>query len=673
MPVTQETPIASSIANGVTTVFPYAFTVLQQGDLVVQGTLNGIVTTYTVGVDFTISGLGTPSGSVNFVAPPANGTEVLRYRDTTIDRSTDYQENGDLYAEVLDRDLDRIIYMLQEIFNGGKGVPNAVRVPNGETIPALPPRDSRKNMLIATDSNGDPTVLVPTSGTAADVLIQLANSADLTKGDALFAIKRLLAGSIATTGHLWHEAQVIDATAEWGMASGGSAAANTAALQLAISAAVTLGRGQVEIQAGTYALTAGTNFAASNVAIVGRGQVIFDFSAGAGVGFKIDGVAAYIQGMRIENILFRGGPSITEVFQSRRVIRSMFRNLEAREGTTIGFGLRHAVLNTYDHCIVSDDVGSMTTRPNTYWLLTDDGTVDNHTQANLFLNCEASGHGAGSTKTGWTLTNAILNVWQGGTSESVQIGVDITSDVCRMNSWYGFDMEDNQQYDARLKGLSNNFYSSFAQSAGGGIVDNVSISTGVNCGFFGGYYRKVNLGAGSSDTAFMGVTFDDNGANGIQGTGSFKRYDCITNTGGVGGAKTGTLRDVLGPSAATTLSMSQGNTPAQTVSLNEATVTGRMVQMRGRITATAAGTAANSIAVTLDPSFPAKATAVGLPAGTFMLVLSGGTIHVGVAVLNTAGVLVFRVNAATGNLGVNPAVTLANGDVLSFVAEYPLE
>lgn len=462
---------------------------------------------------------------------------------------------------------------------------------------------------------------------------------------------------------------------QFGMSTTANAAANTAALLAAITEAAARTNGVVEIPPGTYPLTAGTNFARAGVAIIGRGKVIFDFSAGAGLGFVLDsgGSGALVQRMRVENLFIKGGPAITEAYYQRGIVRSMFRNIEVKEATTSGFALRFSVLNTYDHCLISDDTGLMTTRPTNYWYLDDDGAVGNHTQANLFLNCEASGQGAGSTKTGWNLTNAILNKWVGGTAESCNIGIDITSDVCRMNSWEGFDMEDNQTYDARLKGISNDFYTSFAQSAGGSVVDNISISTGVNCKFFGGYYRKVNCGIGSANTGFFGATLDDNAALGIQGPGTFRRYGCTTNTGGVGGALTGVLRDVLGASVATTLSLSQNNTPAQTVAKNEATVSGRIVQMRGQITANAAGTAGNSIAVSLDSTFPAKSTSIGLPCGTFMLVTAGGTIYTGIAVLNTASVLVFRTNASTGNLGINPAVTLGAGDVFSFNVEYPLE
>ena len=103
MSVNAETPIASSTANGVTTSFPYAFTVLSAADLVVQGVLSGITTVYTYGVHYTLTGLGTDAGSVEFLSPPANGTVITRYRSSELKRTTDYQDNGDLLAETLNR------------------------------------------------------------------------------------------------------------------------------------------------------------------------------------------------------------------------------------------------------------------------------------------------------------------------------------------------------------------------------------------------------------------------------------------------------------------------------------------------------------------------------------------------------------------------------------------
>jgi hypothetical protein len=183
MAVVEETPYASSIANGVTTVFPHSFTVEDEADLRVIGTLAGVVTEYQNGVDFTISGLGDPSGSVTFVAAPASGTIVVRYRDTSLSRDTDYQNNGDLLAPVVNDDFDRIWRALQDIFNGGKGPPTAIRVPPGEVVDALPIAADRASRVLAFDSNGDPIMIVGVDATSAAALqIDLASAAAINKG-----------------------------------------------------------------------------------------------------------------------------------------------------------------------------------------------------------------------------------------------------------------------------------------------------------------------------------------------------------------------------------------------------------------------------------------------------------------------------------------------------------
>lgn len=154
--VSEEIPTASSTANGVSTSFPYNFTVLDSGDLVVKGTLSGATTTYSYGVDYTISGLGSPTGSADFMTPPAAGTLIVRYRDTALKRTTDYQDNGDLLADTVNDDFNRLWYALQEFMVGGRGSPTAVRVPDGETATELPAAGSRLDRLpVFNISTGD--------------------------------------------------------------------------------------------------------------------------------------------------------------------------------------------------------------------------------------------------------------------------------------------------------------------------------------------------------------------------------------------------------------------------------------------------------------------------------------------------------------------------------------
>jgi hypothetical protein len=177
MTVSQQTPIATALANGVTTVFPYAFTVLEATDLVVTGTLAGVVTTYTEGVHYNVSGLGTPSGSATFLVAPANGTVITLYRFSVLERDTDYQDNGDLPADTLNLDIDRVWLALQELILGARGSPSAIRVPDGEAVAPLGGPAARANKVLAFDSAGSPILAVPVAGTATALAIQLADTA----------------------------------------------------------------------------------------------------------------------------------------------------------------------------------------------------------------------------------------------------------------------------------------------------------------------------------------------------------------------------------------------------------------------------------------------------------------------------------------------------------------
>lgn len=185
MAVTEQTPIGGAVGNGVTTVFPFSYYIGDEADLVVQR--DGV--NATLNVDYVVSGAGNPSGGqIAFVTAPANGVKVTHFRDTTLTRSTDYQDGGDLPARTVNQDFDRLWLALQEIFSGGKGSPTSVRAPSGEVLPALPPASSRANTQLLFDSLGRPYVAAPVSGSAADVLLQLANTADNTKNAALVGI-----------------------------------------------------------------------------------------------------------------------------------------------------------------------------------------------------------------------------------------------------------------------------------------------------------------------------------------------------------------------------------------------------------------------------------------------------------------------------------------------------
>lgn len=199
MAVTEQTPLITHTGNGVSTQFAYNFLVLAGDDLVVTVTGRG---TQANGIDYTVTGVGLAGGGmVTFTVAPAAAAQVVLYRDTPLSRDQDYQVSGDLLAAVVNRDFDRMILILQEIFGGGKGVVNALRVPNGESVPALPSAADRANRLLAFDATGQQTLLFGAAVDSATALqLALADPTSAANGAGMVAFDPALNYAARTIG-----------------------------------------------------------------------------------------------------------------------------------------------------------------------------------------------------------------------------------------------------------------------------------------------------------------------------------------------------------------------------------------------------------------------------------------------------------------------------------------
>ncbi|HCB1554464.1 TPA: hypothetical protein MYO84_002065 [Enterobacter asburiae] len=208
MSVPNQTPYIIYNANGMTTVFPFEFYIINANDI--QISLNGEV----ISSGYSVSGVGNiAGGDVIFLTPPANGTVVMLERVVQTYRLTDYQDNGDLLADTVNKDFDRLWMAIQRygihlglalkrpLFGGpfdaeGYRISNladpvndqdaatkkyvesvslarTLRVPEN-TVQAVPSVSMRANKLLAFNAAGDPIAVLPASGSASDVLIELA-------------------------------------------------------------------------------------------------------------------------------------------------------------------------------------------------------------------------------------------------------------------------------------------------------------------------------------------------------------------------------------------------------------------------------------------------------------------------------------------------------------------
>ncbi|HBW1503997.1 TPA: hypothetical protein N3441_000185 [Klebsiella quasipneumoniae] len=213
MSVPNQTPYNIYTANGLTTVFAYEFYLISASDI--QVTINGSEVTS----GYTVSGVGnTNGGEVTFLTAPANGATVIFERVTPTYRLTDYQDNGDLLADTVNKDFDRLWMAIQRAFiylgvalsrplfgggpfnadgyrianiadpindqdaatkkfvveNGKTNLARTLRVPE-PSVGMLPSVAARENKILAFNSQGDPIPVLPESGSAADVMIELAS------------------------------------------------------------------------------------------------------------------------------------------------------------------------------------------------------------------------------------------------------------------------------------------------------------------------------------------------------------------------------------------------------------------------------------------------------------------------------------------------------------------
>ncbi|MGD2722053.1 phage tailspike protein [Escherichia coli] len=204
--------------NGVTTVFPYTFRVFVKSDLAVTVVdPDGNITQLVLDTDYTVTGAGGYSGgSVVLKSPLSNGWQISVARDLDPVQETDLRNQGKFFAETHEDVFDRLTMLIQQAFSAfrlslrkpssianwydalgnyirnvrdprdpqdaatknyvdslaGSNQMRTLRVP--EPINSLPGVELRKNKMPAFDDGGNPIVVVPPSGSASDVMIDLA-------------------------------------------------------------------------------------------------------------------------------------------------------------------------------------------------------------------------------------------------------------------------------------------------------------------------------------------------------------------------------------------------------------------------------------------------------------------------------------------------------------------
>ncbi|MCA8239847.1 hypothetical protein [Burkholderia sp. AU32262] len=180
MTVPVQNPIVSYVGNGITTEFAFDFKILNSADLKVMK--NGFP--QFVGTHFSINGIGEETGgSVVFNVAPLVGDKLIIYRTVARRRDVDYQDNGDLLADTVNADFDRIWMALQD---GGSNQARAIQYPVTEytTDGTLPVASERGLKLLGFDDLGGQTMVpIPASVGAGDLKNEVwIDGVDFTAG-----------------------------------------------------------------------------------------------------------------------------------------------------------------------------------------------------------------------------------------------------------------------------------------------------------------------------------------------------------------------------------------------------------------------------------------------------------------------------------------------------------
>lgn len=239
--------VAEFSTNGVTTNFPFFFKFLANEDLVVTYVdPAGVSTVLTYGTQYSVNGAGDEDGgSVVTTAALAGPGQLVVSREMDAYQLTSLRNQGKFLAETHEDVFDRLTMLLQQglsIFRRALvrppgrnyydaegrqikflGEPTSpldavtkqyadglsqgntsytdsqilrtVRGPSGEALQPLPPAASRANKVMGFDSAGNPVSVVPGSGSAAELALDLANKTDPAKG----------AGYVGYKGRTVHE------------------------------------------------------------------------------------------------------------------------------------------------------------------------------------------------------------------------------------------------------------------------------------------------------------------------------------------------------------------------------------------------------------------------------------------------------------------------------------
>lgn len=284
------------------------------------------------------------------------------------------------------------------------------------------------------------------------------------------------------------------------------------------------------MQPGTYSLNTGWTITdKTNVGIIGPPGTTISITAGS-AGFKVDGngLTNGSTDIYIENIEFKGSASVTEAVFFKKVARSTFLNLKARDATT-AILCQFCISNTFIRPKVSSNDAAFGTVPETGLRFDQisapsDGSANNTVIGGIFEGITAS------TGRGIYCVSGFGNTFVGGTSEGNDVGIELAAN-CGNNSFNYMDLESNTT-DFIAYSRDNVLLS--MRSTGTTNLKTDGSGLGLHNRLIGGQYNQITIDTNVANTHLeaLGYNFAGTGAVTDNGTGTtrLRIYDKVSAT-----------------------------------------------------------------------------------------------------------------------------------------------
>lgn len=216
MTVSTEVNQAAYTGNGVTTVFPYAFRILNSSNLTVTRiNLLEVETVLTLGTDYTVTGAGTYNGgAVTLPQPLPAGYSLVIERDLAAVQETDLRNQGTFFAEVHEDVFDYLTMLVQQV-TSWLGL--ALRRPTikskfydakqfriANLADPINAQDAVNNQTL-----NNALAALAVDGSGQFVLQVLADTTSATQGDYKIGVRQPFTGAVGETQH-GHNAKKID-------------------------------------------------------------------------------------------------------------------------------------------------------------------------------------------------------------------------------------------------------------------------------------------------------------------------------------------------------------------------------------------------------------------------------------------------------------------------------